>query len=77
MGPAGAANIIFKGDPDIKSKTDEYVENFATPYQAAKRGFGDMVIEPRKTRAILINSFNMLASKSVNRPAKRNGDLPL
>ena len=77
MGPAGAANIIFKGDPDIKAKTEEYVESFATPYQAAKRGFVDMVIEPRETRAILINSFNMLATKSATRPAKRNGNIPL
>ncbi len=77
MGPAGAANIIFKKDPDIKAKTDEYVKNFATPYQAAKRGFVDMVIEPQETRAILINSFNMLASKRKTRPAKRHGNFPV
>ena len=30
MGPAGAANIIFKNDPDVKAKTEEYIDNFAT-----------------------------------------------
>jgi len=77
MGPAGAANIIFKGDPDIEGKTAEYVKNFATPYQAAKRGFVDMVIEPRETRAVLNNALTMLASKREVRPAKRHGSIPL
>ena len=31
MGPAGAANIIFRKDPDKEQKTAEYVEEFATP----------------------------------------------
>lgn len=77
MGPAGAANIIFRNDADIQAKTEEYSNNFATPYQAAKRGFVDMVIEPRETRPVLINAFNMLASKREARPAKRHGNIPL
>lgn len=77
MGPAGAANIIFKKDPDIAAKTEEYVQNFATPYQAAKRGFVDRVIEPKETRSALINAFNMLAMKREGRPAKRHGNIPL
>ena len=40
MGPAGAANIIFRKDPDVEAKTKEYIDNFATPYQAAMRGNG-------------------------------------
>lgn len=77
MGPAGAANIIFKGDPDVAEKTAAYVENFATPYQAAMRGFVDMVIEPKDTRPALVNAFSMLASKRESRPAKRHGNIPL
>jgi len=77
MGPAGAANIIFRGDPDIAAKTAEYVENFANPYQAAVRGFVDMVIEPKETRPVIINALNMLASKREGRPAKRHGNIPL
>ncbi|NLP41593.1 MAG: methylmalonyl-CoA carboxyltransferase [Veillonellaceae bacterium] len=77
MGPAGAANIIFKKAVDIEAKTEEYINNFATPYQAAKRGFVDMVIEPSQTRPVLINAFNMLESKREARPAKRHGNMPL
>ena len=77
MGPAGAANIIFKGDPEISKKTDEYVENFANPYQAAARGFVDRVIEPKDSRPEIINALRMLATKREARPAKRHGNIPL
>lgn len=64
MGPAGAANIIFRKDPDVKEKTDKYIEEFATPYKAAERGFVDIVIEPKETRPRIITALNMLASKA-------------
>ncbi len=77
MGPAGAANIIYKNDPDVKAKTDKYVEDFATPYQAAVRGFVDIIIEPKDSRATIINALHMLESKRETRPAKRHGNIPL
>lgn len=77
MGPAGAANIIFRGDPDVKAKTDKYVEEFATPYKAAERGFVDQVIEPKETRARVIAALSMLATKREARPAKKHGNIPL
>ncbi len=51
MGPAGAANIIFRKDPDKEAKTQEYIDEFATPYVAAERGYVDMVIEPSNSEA--------------------------
>ncbi|MGM9583799.1 MAG: carboxyl transferase domain-containing protein, partial [Phascolarctobacterium sp.] len=77
MGPAGAANIIFKKDPDVEAKTKEYIDNFATPYQAAMRGMVDMVIEPKNSRPTIINALQMLESKRETRPAKRHGNIPL
>ena len=77
MGPAGAANIIFRGDPEAKMKTDKYVEEFATPYKAAERGFVDMIIEPAETRPRIITALTMLASKREARPAKKHGNIPL
>jgi len=67
MGPAGAANIIFRGDTEVVGKTRKYIEEFATPYKAAERGFVDMIIEALK----------MLATKSETRPAKKHGNMPL
>lgn len=77
MGPAGAANIIFRGDPEVEAKTAEYVEEFATPYKAAERGFVDQVIEPSETRPRIITALSMLASKREVRPAKKHGNIPL
>lgn len=77
MGPAGAANIIFRKDPDKEAKTQEYIDEFATPYVAAERGYVDMVIEPRETRPLVITAFNALASKREVGPAKKHGNIPL
>ncbi|MBR2216407.1 MAG: methylmalonyl-CoA carboxyltransferase [Selenomonadaceae bacterium] len=77
MGPAGAANIIFRKDPDKDAKTAEYVEEFATPYKAAERGYVDMVIEPSETRPRIITALNALASKREVGPAKKHGNIPL
>ena len=77
MGPAGAANVIFKKDPDCAAKTAEYVTDFATPYKAAERGFVDIVIEPQETRPRIITALSMLASKRETRPAKKHGNIPL
>ena len=77
MGPAGAANIIFRGDPEVKAKTEEYIAEFATPYKAAERGFVDQVIEPKETRPRIITALSMLASKREQRPEKKHGNIPL
>lgn len=77
MGPAGAANIIFRKDADVEAKTKKYVEEFSTPYKAAERGFVDRVIEPRETRPNLINALRMLKTKRESRPPKKHGNIPL
>ncbi|MBP2649603.1 MAG: pccB [Firmicutes bacterium] len=77
MGPAGAANIIFRGDAEAEAKTAQYVEEFATPYKAAERGYVDQIIEPSETRARVITALNMLATKREARPAKKHGNIPL
>ncbi|MBP2650460.1 MAG: pccB [Firmicutes bacterium] len=77
MGPAGAANIIFRGDTEAEVKTAKYVEEFATPYKAAERGFVDQVIEPAQTRPRIITALNMLASKRESGLAKKHGNIPL
>ena len=77
MGPAGAANIIFRGDAEVAAKTEKYIEEFATPYKAAERGFVDIIIEPQQTRPYIITSLSMLESKRETRPAKKHGNIPL
>jgi acetyl-CoA carboxylase carboxyltransferase component len=79
MGAEGAAKIIFrKEDPEnLKKKTQEYIENFATPYQAARHGLIEQVIEPKETRPMIIRALKMLEGKKEERPWKKHGNIPL
>lgn len=85
MGPEGAANIIFKKDiadsndpiTTRQEKISEYRNKFANPFEAAKRGYVDDVIEPDSTRPRIIAALEMLASKRETRPAKKHGNLPV
>ncbi len=85
MGPDGAVNIIHRRelanaeDPDARKAelVAEYREKFANPYVAASRGFVDDIIEPRETRARLINGLNVLQNKRDSNPPKKHGNIPL
>ena len=85
MGAAGAAGVLYakaaKEAPDpkafIKEKEDEYTKLFANPYNAAKYGYIDYVIEPRNTRFRVIRALQMLASKKDSNPPKKHGNIPL
>ena len=85
MGPDGAVSVIQRREMEaaedpIAKKAElvaDYREKFANPYVAAQRGFVDDVIEPRKTRARLINALEMLQNKRDSNPAKKHGNIPL
>jgi len=85
MGPRGAVNILYDDeleaadDPDQRREEliEEYREEFANPYTAADMGFVDDVIEPRETRARLIDDLDMLRDKRVPRHQKKHGNIPL
>lgn len=85
MGPEGAVEIIYRRD--LKDADDpvalkaqlaaDYREKLANPYIAAERGFVDDVIEPRETRARLINGLEVFQNKRDNNPPKKHGNIPL
>jgi len=85
MGPKGAVEILFRreiaaaDDPEAATKEREadYREQFTNPYAAAARGYVDDVIDPRETRARLINALDMLRNKRDVNPAKKHGCIPL
>ena len=84
MGPEGAVNILYRRElpPDAPpekraEKVAEYVENFANPYIAARRGYVDQIIEPSETREKLIRAFALLEGKRVSLPRKKHGNIPL
>ena len=85
MGPEGAVNVLYKReleavkDPETlrAQKVAEFREKFANPYTAAARGYLDAVIQPRRTRQILVTAFESLASKRDKNPPKKHGNFPL
>lgn len=77
MGPDGAAKIIFRKEADVAAKTQEYIDNFATPYYAAKHGMVEQIIEPKVTRPTIINALRMLKDKKETLPLKKHGSIPL
>ena len=85
MGPEGAVNIVFRRElaeaahPDARREEliADYRERFANPYVAAERGFLDDVIEPRRTRPVLIDALQTAITKREPRPARKHGNIPL
>ena len=85
MGPEGAVNIIFRqeladaDDPDARRAEliADYRERFANPYSAAERGYVDDVIEPRRTRPVLIDALTTSVTKRERRPPRKHGNIPL
>ena len=85
MGGAGAVNVLYAKqakeaeDPQafLAEKEEEYNKLFCNPYNAAKYGYIDDVIEPRNTRFRIIRALQQLQTKKVTNPAKKHGNIPL
>ena len=82
MGAKGAVEILYKNEVkgDIH-KMDElaqaYEEKFLNPFEAAKLGFLDDVIQPRETRNKIAKSLQMLENKTLKNPWRKHGNIPL
>ena len=85
MGGAGAVEVLYakeaKASDDPKKvladREAEYNKLFCNPYNAARYGYIDDVIEPRNTRFRIIRALQQLATKKVVNPAKKHGNIPL
>ncbi len=85
MGGAGAVEVLYakeakaSDDPAkvLQEKEAEYNKLFCNPYNAARYGYIDDVIEPRNTRFRVIRALQQLATKKVVNPAKKHGNIPL
>jgi acetyl-CoA carboxylase carboxyltransferase component len=85
MGPAAAVGLVFRRElaaseePEVRRAelVSQYEDLFASPYQAASRGYIDDVIEPKTTRPWLIRSLERARSKRVATPRRKHGNIPL
>ncbi|MBT3749948.1 MAG: methylmalonyl-CoA carboxyltransferase, partial [Bacteroidetes bacterium] len=88
MGASGAIEVLegtilrsMDNDEEraayIAKKEKEYKDKFANPYEAAKFGYIDDVIEPRNTRFRIIRALQTLATKKDTNPPKKHSNIPL
>ena len=88
MGADGAVEVLYskeiasETDPEkkasvIEEKKQEYNDLFANPYEAARYGYIDDVIEPRNTRFRVIRALQQLQTKKLQNPPKKHDNLPL
>ena len=88
MGAEGAVEVLYAKEvaaletdeakaAKAAEKKDEYNKLFATPYQAAKYGFIDDVIEPRSTRFRVIRALQRLQTKRETNPLRKHCNIPL
>ena len=85
MGGAGAVEGLYAKEAKeqenpaqfLADKEAEYTKLFANPYNAAKYGYIDDVIEPRNTRFRIIRALQQLQTKKLTNPAKKHGNIPL
>ncbi|WP_115685180.1 acyl-CoA carboxylase subunit beta [Corynebacterium senegalense] len=92
MGSAGAVGFINRKDIKaaresgmddaalaelIKSYEREYEDAILNPYLAAERGLVDAVILPSETRTAVAANLRLYRDKTVARPARKHGNIPL
>lgn len=88
MGPSGAIEVLFAKEvvniegneakaAFIAEKEAEYRKAFANPYDAARYGYIDDVIEPRNTRFRVIRALQSLQNKKLVNPPKKHDNIPL
>ena len=87
MGPKGAIEVLEgkkiagmseeEGAKYALEKEEDYKKQFANPYNAARYGYIDDVIEPRNTRFRVVRAFRTLTNKKDVNPPKKHGNIPL
>jgi acetyl-CoA carboxylase carboxyltransferase component len=87
MGAKGAVEVLEGKEMASMSTEDakkfsiekeaEYNQLFANPYEAARYGYIDDIIEPRNTRFRVIRAFRTLVTKKATNPPKKHGNIPL
>ena len=85
LAPETAANVLyadkFKGVKDQKAArsaaVSEYKSTLASPFEAAKDGYIQDVIDPSMTRSAVVNALELLAGKRVQTNPKKHSNIQL
>jgi acetyl-CoA carboxylase carboxyltransferase component len=84
MGPEGAVNIIFNkqieaslNPEETRSQMIEAIRAQINPYLAAGWAMIDDVIDPAETRRVIIRGLEQARDKTVDRPWRKHGNIPV
>jgi acetyl-CoA carboxylase carboxyltransferase component len=85
MGAEQAVKIIYKREiaassnpqETEKEKIESIKEQFLDPFEAARLGQVDMIIDPKDTRKILAQCLESLSTKREPMLPKKHGSMPL
>ena len=84
MGPERAVDILYADrlkaaadrEAERRAFLADYVRDCASPYQAARHGYIDEVIDARETRSKVIRALQFLRRKRTERIPKKHGNIP-
>ena len=86
MGPEGAVNIIFRKQIEAmpeeqrdkaRNEMVQVIRDQISPYIAAGWSFVDDLIDPADTRATIVQGLEAAATKTMERPWRKHGVLPV
>lgn len=85
MGSQAAVEVIharaLRSAVDPEAQRTELIADYETqlmsPYLCAEQGHVDDVISPEETREVLIHTLDILRDKTVVRPSRKHGNIPL
>jgi acetyl-CoA carboxylase carboxyltransferase component len=74
MGAEGAVQILYRqaAAEERADLQEAYAERFLTPYEAAERGFVDVVIDPADTRVVVAEALVTLATTRELLPRRKH-----
>jgi acetyl-CoA carboxylase carboxyltransferase component len=81
MGPESAVKIIFRKeiekDPKIEKEKILEIKKMQSAFEAAKQGQVDLLVNPKKTRQVLIRVLESILEKREPRIPRKHGNIPL
>lgn len=82
MGPEGMVNILARREhkdstPEERDQMTEQIRAMINPFLSAELGQIDDVIDPRETRKKVIHALELTQNKTVERPWKKHGVVPV
>lgn len=78
LNPEAAATVLWSDRGVNPSElAEEYKATLGSPYEAAKGGYVDDIIDPADTRKALVDALEMFAGKRVSRLPKKHGNIPM